>query len=170
MTVQVEPPVSNSIDPIAAGPRPEIASYVTEAITLHLARGFGRPTFSLPLADSRPDQPVAVSFPSGSTVQIQLLPEDHYPAWPFESMELEQRYSDAGPAVLQVPTRPAFIAWKTAAYIDRRASRDLSHQTRLLITAAEARSIALDAWQACWERPTDSHECQTPPTEICAPL
>ena len=127
-------------------------------------------------------------------VQIQLLPDDHYAPWPFASVQLEQRYSDAGPAVLQVPTLPAFIAWKTSAYVDRRASRDLwdlaslaalgaytseaadlfsrleiftapptdatlpvapseviwqhdlAHQTRLNITAAEARSAVMLAW------------------------
>ena len=138
---------------------------------------------------------MTASFPSGSTVQIQLLPEGHYPSWPFESVELEQRYSDAGPAVLQVPTLAAFVAWKTTTYIDRRASRDLwdlaalaavgaytseaaelfsrlgiftspptdstlpaapteeiwlrdlAHQTRLNITAAEARGAVLQAWR-----------------------
>ena len=44
---------------------------------------------------------------------------------PLESLELEQRYSYAGPVVLQMPTLPAFVAWKTMIYIDRRASRRL---------------------------------------------
>ncbi|WP_342217374.1 nucleotidyl transferase AbiEii/AbiGii toxin family protein [Nocardia farcinica] len=38
---------------------------------------------------------------------------------------LEQRYSDAPPAELFVPTLPAFAAAKTAAWHDRRAPRDL---------------------------------------------
>lgn len=187
--------LSEDLDLIAIGPRTEIAEIVTTTLTLRLSREFGRPTFAPSLAATRPEQPVTVAFPSGSIVQIQLLPEDHYAPWPFESVELEQRYSDAGPAVLQVPTLPAFIAWKTSAFIDRRASRDLwdlaalaamgaytseaadlfsrlgiftspptesvfpaapseeiwvrdlAHQTRLNISAAEARSAVLQAWR-----------------------
>lgn len=187
--------LSEDIDLIAIGPRPEIAELITNTLTRRLAREFGRPTFTRSLADVRPEQPVTASFPSGSTVQIQLLPEDHYPSWPFESVELEQRYSDTGPAVFQVPTLPAFVAWKTTTYIDRRASRDLwdlaaladvgaytseatdlfgrlgiftsrptesslppapseeiwqrdlAHQTRLNISAADARSTVLQAWR-----------------------
>ena len=163
-------------------------------LTRRLSREFGRPTFAPTLAARRPEQAVTAAFPSGSMVQIQFLPDDHYAPWPFASVQLEQRYSDAGPAVLQVPTLPAFIAWKTSAYVDRRASRDLwdlaslaalgaytseaadlfsrlgiftapptdatlpvapseviwqhdlAHQTRLNITAAEARSAVMLAW------------------------
>ncbi|WP_306663692.1 nucleotidyl transferase AbiEii/AbiGii toxin family protein [Nocardia farcinica] len=45
--------------------------------------------------------------------------------WPAELRTLEQRYSDAPPADLFVPTLPAFAAAKTAAWHDRRAPRDL---------------------------------------------
>jgi hypothetical protein len=144
-----------------------------------------------------------VTFPSGPRVQIQLLPDGHYPAWPFERRELEQRYSDAAPAALLVPTLAAFVAWKTATYMDRRAprdlwdlaalarlgaytpeaadlfttlgplrslpssstipaapaqpvwERDLAHQTRLMVTAEQARDAAVDAWTAL-TRPADA--------------
>ena len=46
-------------------------------------------------------------------------------AWPCERRELVQRYADAGPATLPVPTLDAFVARKTATYMDRRAPRDL---------------------------------------------
>lgn len=36
-----------------------------------------------------------------------------------------QRYSAAAPATLNVPTAPAFAAWKTIAWTHRAASRDL---------------------------------------------
>ncbi|MFE3542456.1 nucleotidyl transferase AbiEii/AbiGii toxin family protein [Nocardia sp. NPDC059177] len=45
--------------------------------------------------------------------------------WPTELRNLEQRYSDVLPAVLRVPTLPAFVAGKTATWHDRRAPRDL---------------------------------------------
>ena len=46
-------------------------------------------------------------------------------AWPCERRELVRRYADAGPATLPVPTLDAFVARKTATYMDRRAPRDL---------------------------------------------
>lgn len=186
--------LSEDIDLIAVGPRAEIAERITNVLTRRLSREFGRPSFAPKLAATRPEQPVTVAFPSGSMIQMQLLPEGHYAPWPFDSFELDQRYSDAGPAVLQVPTLPAFIAWKTTTYIDRRAARDLwdlaslaamgaypreaaelfirlgiftsaptdstwpaapaeevwqrdlAHQTRLHVSAADARSAVLQAW------------------------
>jgi len=46
-------------------------------------------------------------------------------SWPGERRELVQRAADAGPATLPVPTLDAFVARKTATYMDRRAPRDL---------------------------------------------
>ncbi len=45
--------------------------------------------------------------------------------WPTERRLLVQRYSDAAPAALSVPTAPAFAAWKTTAWAHRATSRDL---------------------------------------------
>lgn len=39
--------------------------------------------------------------------------------------EIEQRYRDAPPASLRVPTLLAFAGWKTTAWLDRGAARDL---------------------------------------------
>lgn len=47
------------------------------------------------------------------------------PTWPLERRQLEQRYGDAPPAELLVPTLAAFVAGKTVTWCDRRASRDL---------------------------------------------
>ncbi|GAA1680127.1 hypothetical protein GCM10009765_31640 [Fodinicola feengrottensis] len=58
-------------------------------------------------------------------VRIQLLSATGYPRWPTEEVNLVQRYSDAGPARLVVPTAPGFAAAKATAWYDRRASRDL---------------------------------------------
>lgn len=117
--------LSEDIDLIATGTRADVAEALTRALTRRLARDFGRPTFQPNLAASRGAEPATATFPSGPRIQIQLLPADHYPPWPFELRELVQRYGDAGPAILPVPTLDAFIAWKTATYLDRRAPRDL---------------------------------------------
>ena len=39
--------------------------------------------------------------------------------------QIEQRYRDARPAMLQVPTVCSFAGWKTDAWCARQASRDL---------------------------------------------
>ena len=186
--------LSEDVDLIAVGPRTEIAQQVMRALTLGLAREFGRPTFTPALNQVRGAAPVVMRVPSGPQVQLQLLPENHYPAWPFHLTTLPSRYSDCEPAELSIPTRDAFVAWKTSAFMDRRASRDLwdlaalaelaaftpeagslfeqfgplrrlpsestipgapdqstwerdlSHQTRLALTAEEARARVVDAW------------------------
>lgn len=62
---------------------------------------------------------------SGLAVKVQLLSAEGRPAWPLEHRQLEQRYEDAPRAELTVPTRPAFVAGKTATWCDRRTPRDL---------------------------------------------
>jgi hypothetical protein len=187
--------LSEDIDLIAVGSRSDIAAALRTTLTRRLARRFGRPVFTPPFSSTRLAQPVAVSVPGGSTIQLQLLPENHYPAWPFQVRDIEQRYADARAAALAVPTLAAFVAWKTATFIDRRAprdlwdlaalaaqgaysadaadlfrrfgpytslptestlpiapnedvwQRDLAHQTRLSITAEQARQSVLRAWR-----------------------
>lgn len=63
--------------------------------------------------------------PDGLTVSLQLLSPIGYPPWPTAFTELVQRYIDAPPATLWVPTAPAFTASKTTAWYDRAAYRDL---------------------------------------------
>ena len=188
--------LSEDIDLIAVGPRADVADALSRSLTRRLAGEFGRPTFQPGLVNARGAEPVTAAFPSGPKVQLQLLPSDHYPAWPFERRELEQRYADAGPATLLVPTIDAFVAWKTVTLMDRRAprdlwdlaaltrlrpftraaaellaalgpfrslpsastipaaptesvwERDLAHQTRLTMTAAQSRVEVVRAWAA----------------------
>ncbi|WP_335743630.1 nucleotidyl transferase AbiEii/AbiGii toxin family protein [Rhodococcus oxybenzonivorans] len=70
--------------------------------------------------------PVRLNGPQLSlAVKIQLLSSTDRTLWPTESRTLIQRYSDAPPARLFVPTLPAFAASKTATWCDRAAARDL---------------------------------------------
>jgi len=62
---------------------------------------------------------------AGTQVELQVLRGEHYSTWPVERRVIEQRYADAPPASLIVPTLPSFVAWKTAAWTDRGAPRDL---------------------------------------------
>lgn len=186
--------LSEDIDLISVGGKSDVVDALAQTLTHELAREFGRPSFSPELSTLVGSNSTNVKFPSGHEFNLQLLPEDHYPTWPFEMVELEQRYGNVGPATLSVPTLAAFAAWKSIAYLDRRAPRDLwdlaamaeigaftldaarlftkfgpfqslptdstipaapdeatwqrelSHQTRLSLTAQEARKMLVESW------------------------
>lgn len=85
----------------------------------------GRLSEDPPLSAVRDVNPAVLRTTDGLTVRVQLLDPASHPAWPTEPQPLVQRYTDAPPATLVVPTLPAFGASKTAAWHDRRAPRDL---------------------------------------------
>lgn len=116
--------LSEDIDLIALGRRTEIA----EAVEAHVRRGLRREFPGLrwdPSLRSVRTHPAAVVSPDGLTVRVQLLRDEGYSPWPTERRPLVQRYSDAPPVVLSVPTRASFAAWKTVTWTNHNASRDL---------------------------------------------
>ena len=70
-------------------------------------------------------EPAVAITPDGLATKIQLLSSAQYEPWPTETREIEQRYRDVPPAILQVPTLASFAGWKTVAWMDRGAARDL---------------------------------------------
>lgn len=116
--------LSEDIDLVAMGLRSELAERIENEISRALRRSFGSVEFLPHIRDTRHPAPSVLSV-SGTRIQVQLLSSVGYPRWPTEMHEIEQRYSDAPPARLRVPTPPAFAAAKLAAWYDRRAPRDL---------------------------------------------
>lgn len=57
-------------------------------------------------------------------IKIQVI-AGGYDQWPTEPRYIHQRYMDAPPAVLKVPTVEAIVGMKTVAWTERRAARDL---------------------------------------------
>lgn len=93
-------------------------------------REFPRARWDPPLSAVRAVEPGHLVSESGVRVQIQLLDSQnsHHDLahWPTEMRTVHLRYSDAtSSAQLRVPTLPAAAAMKTAAWIDRKAARDL---------------------------------------------
>ena len=117
--------LSEDVDLIAVGSWREVVADISRVLTRLLSADFGRPRFEPHVQDLRPRQAQLVRFPIGPVVRIHVMPEGHYPDWPWVVRPLEQRYADSPPATLSVPTRDAFVAWKSIAYLDRRAPRDL---------------------------------------------
>ena len=111
-----------------------------------LARTHGRITWSPGWSRNSDVDPAVALTPDGIAIKIQLLRGAGYEPWPTETREIEQRYRDAPPAILRVPTLQAFAGWKTAAWMDRGAARDLYDLWALdKVGALTAQSAALFA-------------------------
>ena len=117
--------LSEDIDLIASGPRRETVAQLVRALDSQLRRTIGRPRWNPGLSDLSDISPGVVEFGEDIAIKIQLLDGRHYSRWPVERRTLEQRYSDAFPAALTVPTVESFAGWKTAAWHDRGTARDL---------------------------------------------
>ena len=117
--------MSEDIDLIAVGPRGDVADALVRAVNRGLRPTHGIPQWSRPLTEVREVEPVTISTDDGISVRIQLLGPVGYPPWPTAPTRVFQRYVDAPPVTLLMPTRAAFAAWKTVAWIDRHAARDL---------------------------------------------
>jgi predicted nucleotidyltransferase component of viral defense system len=117
--------LSEDIDLIAIDDRKIVAADLDAALPRALARTHGRLTLDPPLSSVRNTVAAILRSDNGIVVRLQLLSTLGRVLWPTERRPLEQRYRDAPPAELTVPTLPAFAASKTATWVDRRAPRDL---------------------------------------------
>jgi hypothetical protein len=117
--------LSEDIDLIASGSRRDIAVRLTTALPHALRREFPGLNWQPSLVEAREPAPAIIRSPEGLVVRIQLLSSTGYPQWPTQAVDLVQRYTDAPPARLTVPTAAGFAAAKAVAWHDRRTSRDL---------------------------------------------
>lgn len=117
--------LSEDLDLIALADRKEVASLLDERLPRSVQRAYGGLVWNPALSDVRERDAAMLSTSDGLNVRFQLLTPVGYPRWPTELRAIEQRYTDAAPATLLVPTRAAFAAWKTVAWFDRAAPRDL---------------------------------------------
>jgi len=107
--------LSEDIDIIALGNRSDIAERLLKSINGALLRTHGRLTWS-PSFGTRDIEPANLHIPRGISIRLQLLTRRGYSAWPTGRRDIEQRYQDAPPATLIVPTVESFAGWKTAAW------------------------------------------------------
>ena len=117
--------LSEDIDLIAVDHRDGLADVLLKEVSSALARTHGRITWSPGWSRNSDVDPAVAVTPDGIAIQIQLLRGAGYEPWPTETREIQQRYRDAPPAILRVPTLLSFAGWKTAAWVDRGAARDL---------------------------------------------
>lgn len=102
-----------------------VARHIEADLAEDLARSHGSISWHPLLTSTRGSGSAVIDAGPNLSVRIQLLSPVGRPSWPTEYVPVIQRYSDAPPARLKVPTVPAFVASKLIAWIDRRASRDL---------------------------------------------
>ncbi|ASU77954.1 nucleotidyl transferase AbiEii/AbiGii toxin family protein [Actinopolyspora erythraea] len=124
-TLAPEGRLSEDIDLIARSSRSSTAEVLETTLIRGTRREFPGLRWQPALTSVRDVTPAVLVAPEGPTVRVQLLSSTGYAPWPTERCRLVQRYSDAGPAVLRVPTAAAFAAWKTTAWAHRATSRDL---------------------------------------------
>lgn len=117
--------LSEDIDLIAVGDRKSVAANLDATLPRALARTHGRLILDPALSIVPDTRPAILRTADGLTVRLQLLSSRDRIVWPTERRSLVQRYADAPPARLLVPTLPAFAASKTATWVDRHASRGL---------------------------------------------
>lgn len=117
--------LSEDIDLLAVRRRRDIVDAVERELVRGVRREYPELIWEPPLGAVRDVQAAVLRNPEGLTVRVQLLDPVGYPRWPVEPRDLVQRYSDAPPARLVVPTAASFAAWKTVAWLDRAAMRDL---------------------------------------------
>ncbi|MDT4934649.1 MAG: hypothetical protein QOK11_2541, partial [Pseudonocardiales bacterium] len=118
--------LSEDVDLIALAPRADVAAALEKTPASALRRSHGRIAWAPALTAVRDaDAAVLLAEDGRLTVRVQLLDHRGYEPWPASIRDLGQRYSDSAPAAPRVPTAPAFAAWKTVAWHDRAAPRDL---------------------------------------------
>jgi predicted nucleotidyltransferase component of viral defense system len=117
--------LSDDIDLVAIGPRPEVAEQLVRALDAGLGRTIGRPRWNPALSDRSDSTPAVLEIEEDIAITVRLLDERHYALWPVERREIEQRYADAFPAELTVPTVESFAGLAAVAWRDRGAARDL---------------------------------------------
>lgn len=117
--------LSEDIDLIALGRRVDLARDLDDALPRAVVRSHGRLSVEPALSAVADTLPVSLTPAAGRPVRLQLLSDRDRTVWPTERRSLVQRYTDAPPADLLVPTLPAFVASKTVTWADRHAARDL---------------------------------------------
>jgi predicted nucleotidyltransferase component of viral defense system len=117
--------LSEDLDLYAIPRRVDVAPHLEKLLADGVRREYGRLVWNPPLTSVSSVTPAVLRTTDGLTVRVQLLDPADHPAWPTERRALMQRYTDAPPATLTVPTLAAFAAAKTAAWHDRHAPRDL---------------------------------------------
>jgi hypothetical protein len=142
--------LSEDVD-LLVTPRTEWAERLEAALPAALRRHVGPAQWDPPPTKAAPGAPARlVSGQLSVRVQLEALDPERS-RWPVERRLVEIRYADVNPIELVVPTRAAFAAMKTLAWLDRHLARDLVDLAALANAGAcDPAAAALVADMAGW--------------------
>lgn len=148
--------LSEDVDLYARG-RGGVVRVLTDGLPKALRREYPGVRWDPPLDRVREPEPALLVPRTGHPVRIQVLGGEGYTPWPTERRAIDVRYSDVPPVELVVPTRAAFVGMKAAAWLDRRAARDLYDLWALARAGAidEAAAAAFQMGVGWWPRSRD---------------
>ncbi|WP_449385509.1 nucleotidyl transferase AbiEii/AbiGii toxin family protein [Cellulomonas soli] len=130
--------LSEDVDLMVIGRRREGGEALARAVDADIARPFLGVRWSKDPREARDAEDITLTTGTGAVIKFQLVDTSGRPPWPTVLEPILQRYPDAPPATLRVPTPDAAVAMKMSAWFDRRAERDLfdlwAMATRGLIT------------------------------------
>ncbi len=118
--------------------RPQAARVLDAELPRMLRREYPRSQWDPALSTVRANAAARLVTEEGLAIRVQLLDVD-VQGWrvvPTELHALEHRYGDVPVTSMVVPTRAAFAAMKAAAWVDRRAARDLFDLAQLAAAGA----------------------------------
>ncbi|HJP76319.1 MAG TPA: hypothetical protein VJ914_18775 [Pseudonocardiaceae bacterium] len=115
--------LSEDLDLVAVGPRRDLAARLDSALPRALLRGYGRLGWQPALSAVRDIEPASLVDGQGLVVKVQLLKS--VPSMAHRGSRPEPALSRRPTGGAASATLAAFAAWKTAAWCDRRAPRDL---------------------------------------------
>ncbi|GIG22502.1 hypothetical protein Cch01nite_32260 [Cellulomonas chitinilytica] len=117
--------LSEDVDLMVIGRRRDGADALVRAVDADIAKPFLGATWSTDPRTARDAEAVMLSTGTGAIIKFQLADAEGRPPWPTVLEPILQRYPDAPPATLRVPTPDAAVAMKLSAWFDRRTERDL---------------------------------------------
>jgi predicted nucleotidyltransferase component of viral defense system len=117
--------LSEDVDLLVHEQRRQVGAALAAVIEHDVAPACGPVAWSKDPASARDAELLSLQIGANTVVGVQLADADSRPHWPTVETPIHQRYADAPPATLRVPTPAAAAAMKLAAWYDRRASRDL---------------------------------------------
>lgn len=158
--------LSEDIDLITDGDRADLALRLISTVERAVQRSHGRVTWQPGFSANNDVEPAVALIPGGIAIRLQLLRSRGYERWPVTEQEIEQRYADVEPATLRTPTLRSFAGWKTSAWIERNAPRDLYDLWAMgRVGALDAEAAALFAKHGPTNGPPRSWMFATAPVE-----
>jgi len=158
--------LSEDVDLMVFVPRAEAGGLLADAVDAAVVPIVGSVSWDVDPRTAKDSQAIYLSAGDDVTIKFQLVDTTGRPRWPHLVRDIEQRYVDAPPARLNVPTAQAAVAMKLTAWVDRRTSRDLYDLWAMTQQGmVDAGALALYHRFGQTTKPLGAHVFQNPPSQ-----